>query len=388
MEILQVISNLKSSSGGPPRVVIGLSKELVKQGHNVSVYTTNLSDSNNLDISKNSLVDVDGVKFYYFNYGIIKRNPISPSLIIQLNKSLDKFDIVHIHGIYQPLSIITAAYCYKKNIPYVITTHGALDPHSREKGKIKKFIYHKFFLNSVINKASTVHYSALDEKLKAHEALGYQSCSKVIPLGIDLEEFDELPYKGKFRSKYPELKNYRMILFLGRITPRKGLDILTKAFAKVTKDFPDLMLVFVGPEDEDFGNQVRIWLDNEGILNKAIFTGMLLGEQKLSAYVDADIFVLPSYQENFGLVLAEAMACKLPIITTNQVNIWKEIQEANAGKIINCDEFELYSQLKLLLENPDMRKKMGKKGRELVERKFNWEKVGGKFIHLYNDLLK
>ena len=387
MKILHVVVNLKPSHGGPPRAVMGMCKALANHGHDVSIFTTDISDNGRVDFPNGKPINTDGYKIYYYSYGIIRKYPISFSLAIALKENIRQFDIVHIHGLYAFHTIITAYYCRKFNTPYIIRPQGSLDPYLRNKSKTRKFLFHKLFLDYAINQANAVHYTAIDEKIKAHDALGYRTNTFILGLGIDLDEFNQLPVKNYFRRKYQLPLNQPIILFLGRINFKKGFDLLAKAFGKVLSAYPQAKLFIAGPEDPGFGDVVRNWLIENNAMENTVFTGMLLGKEKLAAYVDADIFVLPSYAENFGITLAEAMACRLPIITTNQVNIWQEIHEAKAGDVISCNPDELSHSILKLLSNPDLRYKYAENGRKLVEEKFNWELVGEKLSNQYENLI-
>lgn len=146
-------------------------------------------------------------------------------------------------------------------------------------------------------------------------------------------------------------------------------------------------LILAGPDDDGYGTQVRCWLEDEGVLEKCTFTGMLLGAEKRAAFRDADMFVLPSYTENFGIAVAEAMACGLPIVISNKVNIWQEVVGAKAGLVVNCDVQELSRALLTLLDDPNLGKDLGQHGRRLVAERFTWETVGKQIVQVYQQIL-
>lgn len=388
MKILHVICDLRPDAGGPPKAALEMCQALVREGHDVSLYTTDHGQraSEGKKIIKTS--KAGGVRIYSFSSRLIGNWPVSFDLEKAIRKTVRSFDIVEIHSLYLFHSMITAHYCRKYSIPYVIRPHGSLDPFLRKKGKLKKAIYHFLIEDRNLNNAAAIHYTAEDEKKLVHSPLGYKSQAMVVPLGLNLQDYDVLPEKGCFRSKYQDLMGCHIILFLGRITPKKGIDLLAKAFGQVAQISPDSRLVFVGPEENEFGDQVRHWLAEYDVLDKTVFTGMLRGEDKLAAFVDADMFVLPSYTENFGIALVEAMACRLPVITSNKVNIWQQIQQADAGIVINCNADELAKAILVLLENGEGRKEFGTNGRALVEQKFNWEIVARQLSKEYQKILQ
>jgi len=197
----------------------------------------------------------------------------------------------------------------------------------------------------------------------------------VVPLGIDQAEFELMPEPGRFRSRYPEIGDKAIILFLGRVNFKKGLDILAQAFGAVARRRQDVHLVVAGPDNEGWGDRVRSWLKDEGVLARSTFTGMLLGPDKVAAYRDAAMFVLPSYSENFGLAVVEAMAAGLPVIISDNVNIWREVELAGAGKVVPCDAPKLADGILDLLDKPETAYQMGQKGKKLVRDDYEWHNI-------------
>ena len=209
----------------------------------------------------------------------------------------------------------------------------------------------------------------------------------VVPLGIDLAEFASMPAPGRFRARYPEIGDKPFILFFGRVNFKKGLDILAKAFGVVARRRPDVHLVIAGPDNEGWGARVRTWLSEEGVLGRTTFTGMLLGPDKLAVLRDASLFVLPSYSENFGLAVIEAMAAGLPVIISDQVNIWREVEAGRAGRVIPCDPGALADQILELLANPDTAADLGRKGRALVQERYPWPRIGRSLAEAYGRII-
>jgi glycosyltransferase involved in cell wall biosynthesis len=179
----------------------------------------------------------------------------------------------------------------------------------------------------------------------------------------------------------------RIILFLGRLNFKKGLDLLVRSFSEIARSRDDVHLVLAGPDNEGYGAKVLEWLKREGMLSRTTFAGMVTGQDKLDLLCDAELFVLPSYSENFGLAVVEAMAAGLPVVISNKVNIWREILEARAGLVVSCDAKELADAVNQLLLNPAVAKKMGCRGRAIVENKFSWERVAPRMIELYREVI-
>jgi glycosyltransferase involved in cell wall biosynthesis len=186
---------------------------------------------------------------------------------------------------------------------------------------------------------------------------------------------------------YPELHEKTIILFLGRINYKKGLDILVEAFKDLAKKYEKLHLVIAGPDNEEYGKQVKKWLKRAGLLERVTFTGLLLNNDKLSVLRDSDVFVLPSYSENFGLAIVEAMASGLPIAISHKVNISTEIVKAGAGLAVNCEAGELSGAIERIINDLQLRREIIEKARLLVKNRFSWKIVTGELIKLYQSVL-
>ncbi len=159
----------------------------------------------------------------------------------------------------------------------------------------------------------------------------------VVPLGLDIEEYSFNSTEGKLLSRFPELNGKKIILFLGRINFKKGLNILVNAFAAIARDQDDVHLLIAGPNDTGYGKKVSRWLKKENVYTKTTLAGMLQGEEKLEAFHISSVFVLPSYSENFGIAVLEAMACGLPVIVSDKVNLRPEVVASKAGEVVPCD---------------------------------------------------
>jgi glycosyltransferase involved in cell wall biosynthesis len=237
-----------------------------------------------------------------------------------------------------------------------------------------------------IRRAAAIHFTTAEEAELA-APFTFQTPGLVLPLGINYDEFAVLPEPGSFRRRYPEIADKPIILFFGRVNFKKGLDILAKAFGAVARRRQDVHLVIAGPDNEGWGARVRAWLSEEGVLDRATFTGMLLGPDKLAVLRDASMFVLPSYTENFGLAVVEAMAAGLPIVISDKVNIWREVETAGAGKVIPCEAGKFTEAILDLLDKPAMARQMGQKGQALVRDEFSWPDIAVRLQEAYAILI-
>ena len=194
-----------------------------------------------------------------------------------------------------------------------------------------------------------------------------------------------LPSPDRFFARHPETRAKRIVLFLSRLHEKKGLDILASSFGRIAQRFPDTHLVLAGPDD-GMGAQVDEWLRKAGVAHKATRTGMLEGEDKGAALTAASVFVLPSYSENFGIAVLEAMAAGVPVAISDQVNLWREVEMGGAGLVSPCDTNSFTGLLEQLLGDPTAARRMGEAGRKLAREKFTWPRIAIELETLYADV--
>lgn len=386
MRILHVIAGLAPRYGGPSQACIELCRELAKQGEQVSIYTTNIDGEEELRVPLYRPFWKDGVEIRYFPVQTPRYYKFSFPLAKVLKTTISEFDIVHIHSLYLFPPTIAAYYCRRYGIPYIVRPHGTLDPYLFDRHRGRKWVYEHLFEWRNLNRAAAIHFTTIEE-MELTRPLGLKAPGVVVPIGLNPREYDEAPALGSFRTIHPETQGKKIILFLSRLHFKKGLDLLVKAFGQIARQREDVHLVLAGPDDDGYGTQVRQWLEHEGTGEKCTFTGMLLGTEKLAAFRDADVFILPSYSENFGIAVTEAMACSLPVVVSDKVNIWREVATSNAGLVVRCNAQEVSDALIHLLDNPSLGKEMGRQGRRLVEEQFTWESVGSQMIQVYQQIL-
>jgi glycosyltransferase involved in cell wall biosynthesis len=386
MKILHVIANLAPRYGGPPKACFEMAKAVAHLGHKVTIYTTNQDGPTELDVPMDHSVFRDGVEIRFFPIQQPRFLGTSFPMAKALRSLIPKVDVVHIHSLYLFHDTIAAHYCRVYNVPYLVRPHGTLDPFLYRRHRFRKSIMELLFENRNIKRAAAIHFTTEEEQQLAAPYI-FKTPSIVIPNGLNLTEYENLPALGTFKIRYPKINGKKIILFFGRINFKKGLDILVQAFAKVARMREDVHLVIAGPDNEGLGAKVRDWLKDEGIFERATFTGMLQGEDKLAVLQDAEMFVLPSYSENFGISVVEAMACGLPVIISDKVNIWREIEKGQAGWVAPCDAEQFSKRMMELLDNPEKAKDMGTNGKALVKEKFQWSGVALAMEKAYYSIL-
>ena len=392
MKILHIVSSYWPAFefGGPIESVHQLNKWLIKKGADITVYTTNAGLKKNKNIILKKETVVNGVKVFYFPYYGYVHFTFSPVLCWTIRKNIKNFDLIHITGVWN-FPVLAAAFWarfYKK--PYIISSRGSLmkEPMEKKSLLIKK-IFLFLFVRRDLKNASAVHFTVEAEKEEYMKASLPLKKAIIIPNGFDIIEFKKQLSQNFFRNKFNIGADKKVILFLSRLNWKKGLDTLIPAFAEVLKKESRTVLVLAGPDEKNYKKEIELKIVNckLKIGKDVIFTDMLIGEDKISAYRESDVFVLPSYSENFGMAVVEAMACGLPVIITKGVGISKEVEKAGAGIVIEKDKKQLTEAILKILENPQLGKKMGENGRKLVETEFSSEKVAEKWIEEYSNLI-
>jgi glycosyltransferase involved in cell wall biosynthesis len=390
MKILQVIPVFSPSFGGPVTVVRSSSKELAKR-HEVVVYTTTALDLRHDFEPKEE--EVDGYKIHYFpralkllcySYLFGQLN-VSWDMMKAVKHNIRKFDVVHVHSWQQFPDMIVHHYAGKYNVPYVIQTHGSIPRIGK---RFRKLLYDITLGYRVLNKASKVI------ALSKVEAEQYRSMGvpkekiAIIPNGIDLSEYANLPPKDSFKKKFGIPEDRKIILYLGRIHKTKGIDILIKAYAylKNKMNFKDAVLVIAGPDD-GYLSEIKYLAQAFGVSNSILFVGPLYGEDKLAAYVDSEVYVLPSRYETFPMVVLEAYACGKPVIASNVGGLKELIIDSQTGLLFEAGNFkQMAEKIVYLLNDSDKAIEIGRKARILVEEKYSIDKVVDMIERLYSEV--
>lgn len=379
MNILHVIPSMAAKYGGPTKAVGEMCAALRAKGHTARIYTTDRGGQPSADFDKTHIR----------SFRVAFDNPwgFSVGFYKSLESEIKNYDVVHIHSLYLFTTSCAAHLARKYGIPYVMMPHGALDPFLRRRHGPRKYLYMKLLEKKNLAGAAAIHYTAEEERKLVEPYLssfGIKTKGAVIPLGVDLSDYAAPPRRGIFREKY-NLRDKKILLFLGRINFKKGLDILLNALSKAARSVSNLHLVIAGPDD----NTVPLdgLIKKEGVSDRVTLTGMLWGAEKMSAFVDADIFVLPSYTENFGISVIEAMASGLPVIVSNRINIYPDIAGGGAGIVTDCDGGQVSDAIIRLCGDSRLSEEMGSAGKRLVYEKYVWEKVSDQLIEGYEKII-
>jgi glycosyltransferase involved in cell wall biosynthesis len=259
-----------------------------------------------------------------------------------------------------------------------------LDPWSLAQGALKKKLYIALRLRRNLNRAAAIHFTTTTERDLVMGPLRLKAPAVVEPNGLDLSEFDSLPPRGTFRARFPQIGQRRAVIFLGRLHHKKGLDLLIPAFARGAP--AAAILVLAGPDDDGYQRKVEQMVEENDVAGRVVFTGMLRGRERVEALVDADLFVLPSYQENFGIAVIEALAAGCPVVISDQVNIHNEITAARVGAVVPTEVGALSMEIASWLNDAKLREDVGRRGPAFVRERYDWNRIARDWVTIYERL--
>jgi glycosyltransferase involved in cell wall biosynthesis len=366
--------------GGPPKVLFGISKELVRRGHEVTVLTTNILDSKSV-IEKRFDV-LQGVEVHYLSilskwlgWRIKVFLPIGYRTLLE--GKIKNSDLVILACFRNLFNATGFYYARKYEIPYIVLPYGAI-PRGMGIKKLIKWLFDSLLGYKILRNASGVFAQTEHEMQECKKFGARESCVKLVPLNIDLSEFRNLPPRGAFRKKFGVKENEKLVLFLGRLHKYKGLDLLIQAFSDVIRIRNGCRLAVVGRDDGYLSSMYKL-IDSFALRGSVIFAGPLYGKDRLEAYIDADVFVMPSSNfEETSTAALEACAAFTPVIVTKQTSI-PGLDKYQAGFIINYDRVQLVNALLAILDDENLMEKMSGNARRLVEETFDLGKVVDRF---------
>ncbi len=389
MNILHIVPSYipAYSHGGPILSVHTLNKWLVKLGMHVTVYTTNIDGKKLLDVPTGKEMDVDGVRVFYFPISV-RSWEYSCAMHRALIKNIKNFDCVHITSVFLSASVLGAHYARKYKKPYIISPRGSLmkEPLKRKSAFLKK-IYLALIEKNNLKNADAIHFT-LDREREEYEEqkLPFKKFF-VIPNSFDWKDFEKQTEKGMIRKRFGIGENIPLILFLSRVSWKKGFDTLIPALKDVVSEISAAKLLIVGGDEEGYKKDVEFLVAKNQLQDNVIFAGMLLGDDKIGAYKDANIFVLPSYSENFGMVVAEALASGTVAALTEGVALSGKIRKENVGIVVKKDVRELSDAMISVLRHPEKFSEMTERGKEFVAREFSPEIIAKKFVEVYKEAI-
>lgn len=333
-------------------------------------------------------VDIDGIKVDYFK-NISNRFKLATMLdtpigaIFRIKNQIRDFDVVHVHEHRQTLSIIACYFARRYGIPYVVQAHGSVLPFFQKEGL--KNIFDKVFGFKILHGASKV-FALTEVEKEQYLKMGVEEDRiEIVPLGINIEEYSDLPEEGIFREKFNISKDDKLIIFIGRVHEIKGLDLLIDAFKELADSESDVKLAIVGPDD-GYMDALNLRIAECDLSDKVIVTGPLYKIGKQEALVDCDLFVMPSKYESFTTSGLEAMACGKPLVLTknNHIHDWVD---GSVGLACDDDKMSLKDAMAEVLFDEELSKKFGMNGRRLIQEKYNWDMINEQILNIYESII-
>lgn len=377
--------------GGPIHSVHNLNKELVRQGVDVTVYTTSADGSSNSDVPLGVPVGLDGVKVYYFKPEFPRSWYYSPGLHDALRNTISEFDLVYITSTFLSISLLGSYYAKKFGVPCIISPRGNLMREPLSTSSLKKKLYLFLVENGNLKRANAIHFTS-EEESQDYINLGFPKQRHIV-VPNSLEVFNNsLVARDEvvvFKNKFGIANNEFVVGYLGRISRIKGFDVLIPAFAEFVAANPEARLLVIGGDDlKGYKKIVVEQIGERGVKDRVVFAGILSGHEKEVAISSVDILVQPSESESFGMAAAEASAHGRPVVLTEGVGLAKLIREYNAGFVIKKNVEELLKAIRALFVNQVLRMEMGENGRRMVRESLSQEKVARVFIMEYDSLIQ
>lgn len=382
MRVLHAISGLRAANGGPPMALRGLARAQALAGMEVTIVATW-----RLDPAAEIQRELEGQGIRVVQLGPasdpMSRHPDTGRLLEEL---LGQADVAHVHGVWEQIQHLACKVARGRGVPYVFTPHGMLDRWNMGNGWLKKRLYLALRMRRNLQGAAAMHFATQIER-DSVARLGLRPRALVEPFGLWPAEFAELPAPGTFRARYPQIGERKIVMFLGRLDYGKGLELLIPAFASIARD--DAVLAIVGPDSNSgYRATVEAMVDQHGLRDRCVLTGMLGGADKLAALVDAHVLCQPSFHENFGMVVIEALACGCPVVVSDQVCLHPEVTRAGVGKVCTTDVASVQQMLEAVLGDDGLREALARGAREFALSRYDWHAIGRAWQGHYEGVVK
>ncbi|MBS0197831.1 MAG: glycosyltransferase [Planctomycetes bacterium] len=382
MNLLHYVESTDSRLGGVPRFVLDASRVMAAEGHPSTILTLDSTETpaewlGQHDGSLPAVQRLDRPALLGKLFG--------PAEMRNIRRELKKADVLHLHCVWSPTNLQIAAAARQMGVPYVVSLHGMLDDWCMAQRSLKKKAYMSLGGRVFLEKAARVHCTATAELSQSKKWFPH-GAEAIIPYLMDLEPYRNLPGRELAAKRFDflgENKGEPTVLFLSRLHYKKGPEFLLQAASMLKSQRIRGQVAFAGTGDPAYVESLRQMSQKLGIAENVHFLGQVIGAEKLSLYQNADLFVLPTSQENFGLVLIEAMACGTPLITTKGVDIWQDVQASGAAEIVDQAPAQLAGAIAKLLSDERLRKTMGAKARPWVFDTYGESALIGKYEDFY-----
>ena len=386
MKVLHVVPSLSYKLGGPTEAALNFVRHLIDLGIDTEIATTNDDVDGLLEVPLNQRSTYAGVPVWFFpRLARLKAYMPSLSLSRWLIQHIKDYDLIHNHYLFCCAPTVASLVAGQRGVPYVNRSIGQLTPWALSQSATKKQIYGALIERPLLNRASAIHCTTDDEAQDVGN-YGVKTSKLVIPLGVNPPT--PIPEaRTRLRQRYSLDPEVLIVVFLSRLHEKKRPDFLLEIFANLDRGDQPRHLLMAGTGEQSYCDYLRIQVQRLGLADQVTFTGFVSGFDKDLLLQGADMFTLPSYSENFGIAVVEALAAGLPVVITPDVQIAPDIKAAKAGLVVQGDLNSWVKALNALLEPTAMRADFGKNGKQLAGEKFSWPSIARQLAQSYQEIL-
>jgi glycosyltransferase involved in cell wall biosynthesis len=387
MRILHYIEAVDFRNGGPPRAVVDQVATMKARGHDAGLATTDVRDIPTPWRQPTTSTDpVPAVVELPPTSGPLRR--LSRKGVRRITSAIKDYDVVHLHGVWESSNLQIAAACRRARVPYVVSLRGMLDDWAMQQKPLKKRLFLLLGGRRFLRSAAAVHCTAIHEMTQSRARFG-DANAVVIPNLVDLRPYTTIPVPKPAQQRWPHLDQGELrVLFLSRLHPGKGVDILIEAVSDLRRRTGrDVRLLIAGDGPPELRRSLEDLARDRGLEGSITWIGFVTGEIKLSLFAAADVFALPTTQENFGFVLFESLAAGTPVVTTNLVDTRDEIRESGGGTIVSRTIEDFSEALEAFLDQRRNAAEMGDRGRSWTLEHLSHDRVAGQFEDLYQSVV-
>ena len=372
---------MAASRGGPSKAIIEMVSALRKQGIDAEIATTNDDAQNHLEVPLNTLIDYKSVPIRFFHRlntpPSVREFSYSSTFKQWLSENIEHYDVIHIHAIFSFVSTYAMWLARKHNTPYIVRPIGQLEDWSLSQSQTKKKWYLRLIEKGNIEGASAVHFTAESER---EQALRRFPLLKAVTIPLGVNKSNTLAFKEP-PSSWNIKPNVATILYLSRLHPKKGLELLLEALSNIKDN--DFQLIVAGSGDDDYLSSLQQLTINLGLTSQCAFIGFIEGEEKQRLLEASDIFALTSYSENFGIAVLEAMAAGAMPFISEEVALSKIVQENQLGVVCRLTVNDIREKMSVQINNIEHSNCLGSKAKSYVEKHYQWPAITRQLKQLY-----
>lgn len=389
MRVLHVIPSVSACRGGPSTAIAPMVRALRAIDVDAAILATNDDGPDLLDVETGKWTEHAGERAYFlprFSPPIraVREFAIAPGFSAWARSNFPGFDIIHVHALFSFLPSRAMMVCRRLGLPYVLRPLGLLEPWSLAKSRIRKRAFLKLFDGRNLRAASAIHFTSVREREVSECTNGANGF--IAALGVKTPEPFDGSDRNRLRAELAVDRETCVILFLARWHPKKGVPVLLRALERIRDR--DWFLILAGSGDPDQERSIQLEIDRLGLRNRVRLPGFLQGREKEKAFATADLFVLPSRSENFGIAVAEAMVRGLPCIVTTDVAIASDISSADAGWVIDDAESQLSNALEIAITSRGERERRGGNAGDFARANYNWSRCAEILKREYTSILR